>query len=200
LNHGDKKDNLVPRIQRILKVRIGQSRHIEREIFQYLDRTFLEVAKTKQDFKIFSVKFGFSFLLMIASPPTSQNWENLNPALATSFNLFSPLSLLVFCSGLFGGTNWFELFLLGSVFIMEIFVKTPTSNIITLEVESSDTLANVKAKIQEKKGIMSLKRKWEILSPLYKSQLLSIQRLVCTAKFLQRWTDLFQVLLLHQNL
>jgi hypothetical protein len=28
----------------------------------------------------FSVKFGFFLLLMIASPPTSQNWENLNPA------------------------------------------------------------------------------------------------------------------------
>jgi len=30
---------------------------------------------------------------------------------------------------------------------MEIFVKTPTSNIIMLEVEGSDTLADVKAKI-----------------------------------------------------
>jgi len=47
---------------------------------------------------------------MIVSPPTSQNWENLNPALATSSNLFFPLSLLVFCSGLFGGTIWFEVF------------------------------------------------------------------------------------------
>ncbi len=91
---------------------------------------------------------------MIGSPSTSQNWENLNSALATRSNLFPPLSLLVFCSGLFGGTNWFELFFLGCVFIMEIFVKTPTDNIITFEIKSSDTLANIKAKIQEKKGIL----------------------------------------------
>ena len=72
---------------------------------------------------------------------------------------------------------------------MQIFVKTLTSKTITLEVEPSDIIRNVKAKIQDKEGILPNSRGSSLQASIWKMATLDIQKESTLHQVLGTWSD-----------
>ncbi len=87
---------------------------------------------------MFPAKFEYFLLLTIVSPPTSQNFPSW-----------------FCCQVCFVAQICLKCFFSEVVFIMQISVKNQMGNIVIRpEVVSSDTIVDIKAKIQEYEGIL----------------------------------------------